>query len=86
MIERYYVFSFQSVSYAMNAESLFKYQEISYKTIPTPREISSSCGLAIRFDESLLDEVKEKVMDKINYHGLYLFTKDEEGKRAEKII
>lgn len=86
MMERYYVITFASVSYAMSAESVFKEQEINYKTIPTPREISSSCGLAIRFNEELLEEVKSKIVDKINYQGLYLFTKDEEGKKtADKI-
>lgn len=41
------VLTFDSVNYAMQAEKAFKEDEVEFKTIPTPREISSSCGLSI---------------------------------------
>ena len=43
------VLLFQSVSQAMLAEKILKQQEIPHKVIPVPRQISSDCGVCIRF-------------------------------------
>ena len=45
----YLVALFQSVSVAMKAESAFKASGTSYKLIPVPKEISSECGICLRF-------------------------------------
>lgn len=55
--------------------------------IPTPREISKSCGFAIRFtsedEEKLIEAVKHVKVP----HALYfLSSKDEYGDRAAQLI
>ena len=40
---------FQSVSVAMKAETALKAAGVSYKLIPVPKEISSECGICVRF-------------------------------------
>lgn len=43
------VLLFPSVSHALRAESLVRKAGISCKLIPTPRQLSSDCGTALRF-------------------------------------
>ena len=40
---------FQSVSVAMKAENALKAAGVPYKLIPVPKEISSECGICVRF-------------------------------------
>jgi hypothetical protein len=42
----------------MRAEKLLKRQGYSVKLIPTPREFSSDCGVALRFDWADYEQVK----------------------------
>ena len=41
----------------MQAEAVLKRGGLEVKLIPTPRELSSDCGVALRFDWSCRDEV-----------------------------
>lgn len=43
--------TFPSVHYAIRAEKELRDRGIEVKTIPTPREISASCGLCLLLDE-----------------------------------
>ena len=45
----YLVALFQSVSGAMKAEASFKAAGAPYKLIRVPKEISSECGICLRF-------------------------------------
>ncbi len=54
-----YVIAFQSTQYAMKAEKELNQFEI--KTIPTPREITASCGLSILFKEEDLEKIKQEL-------------------------
>lgn len=58
--------TFKSVSYAMKVETALKKYDFSYKIIPVPRSISSSCGLCIRFYK----EDMEKLITIINNNNL----------------
>jgi sugar phosphate isomerase/epimerase len=42
----------------MRAEKLLKKEGYSIKLIPTPREFSSDCGMALRFDWADCEQVK----------------------------
>lgn len=46
-----YVAVFHSVHRVMKAEKLLKREGIDVMLIPTPRQLSSDCGLAIRYGE-----------------------------------
>lgn len=52
---------FHTSSSAMQAEAVLSKAKMSVRLIPTPRELSSDCGLSLRFDWNLHDEV-EKVL------------------------
>ena len=50
---------FFTTSAVMQAETLLQRHGIPVRLIPTPRTLSSDCGIAIRFDAGLLDRVQE---------------------------
>lgn len=55
--EYYYIMSFKTTTDAMQAEKYAK-SRISSAIMPVPREISSGCGLALRF----IDEDEKTVL------------------------
>ncbi|MBU5312060.1 DUF3343 domain-containing protein [Tissierella carlieri] len=85
--ETYGVTTYKSTHHTIQAEGVFKEKGISFRTIPTPREITVSCGLAIIFALDDLPKVKEMVnSDEINIDGIYKYTKDGQKSSAERII
>lgn len=54
----FYVMAFNSTSHSIQT---FKYAKEKFKvvTMPTPREITNDCGLAIKFPEGNLEEIME---------------------------
>ncbi len=54
----YGVALFHNTSAVMRAEQVLKKGGVTVKLIPTPREFSSDCGLAVRFDEQDTDAVR----------------------------
>lgn len=86
MREEYYVIAFDSTHYAIQGEKTLKEKEIDIKVIPTPREITASCGLSIKFAPEALDMVKRTLEDaSILSKGIYRLVKDESGRSATKI-
>lgn len=49
---------FNTTSSAMQAEAVLTRREIKIRMIPTPRELSSDCGISIRFDLQVIDTVR----------------------------
>jgi len=54
---------FHSVHKVMKAEKLLKAARVEMLLIPVPRELSSDCGLAIRFSSELEKRVLEVLME-----------------------
>jgi hypothetical protein len=52
------VILFHTTSSAMRAEKLLVKDGCQIKLIPTPREFSSDCGIAVRFDWDDYERVK----------------------------
>lgn len=48
----YSVVLFHSTAHAIRAEKVLQRARVSIKMIPTPRQLSSDCGMALRFDRS----------------------------------
>jgi len=46
----YGVVLFDSSSFALRAEAVLQRAGLQVKLVPTPRQLSSDCGLALRFD------------------------------------
>ncbi len=84
--EIYGVTTYKSTHHTIQAEGVFKSKGISFRTIPTPREITVSCGLSIIFSLDDIDKVKEMVdSNEIDIDGIYKYTKDGFNNRAEKL-
>ncbi|HZK33343.1 MAG TPA: DUF3343 domain-containing protein [Tissierellaceae bacterium] len=79
--------TFKSTHHTIQAEEFFRNRSISFKTVPTPREITRSCGLAIMFSLDHIHMVKEMIdKGEINIDSVYEYIKDGTSRHAEKII
>jgi hypothetical protein len=56
---------FQSVHHALRAEKLLKEAGIPCKLIPIPRNLSSDCGVCLRFDPSLRPRIEEALQGRV---------------------
>lgn len=59
------VLLFDSVSQVLLAEKTLKQAALAHKVIPVPRQISSDCGVCIRFDPAVRDRVVEALAGKV---------------------
>lgn len=57
-VTEYGIVLFYTSSSAMQAESVLLRAKLLAKLIPTPRELSSDCGVALRFDWQQNDQVR----------------------------
>jgi hypothetical protein len=55
---KYGIVLFHTTSAVMRAEKLLLKERVSIKLIPTPREFSSDCGIALRFEWNQHEQVK----------------------------
>ena len=55
---QYGVVLFHTTSAVMRAEKLLMKDGYSIKLIPTPRQFSSDCGIALRFDWSCFEQIR----------------------------
>jgi hypothetical protein len=80
------VITFKSTHHAIKSESVFKNQDIEFRTIPTPREVTHSCGLAIKFDLKDVELAKKIVEEnQLDIEGIFKVIKASEGNKAEKL-
>lgn len=69
-----YVISFNSTHHAIKIDKILKENKITCITLPTPREISASCGMSIRFSKEDFDKILDLV-DGLDYKGIYKIEK-----------
>jgi hypothetical protein len=67
---KYLVVLFRSVSHAMKAERLLRKCEVPHKLIPVPKNISSHCGVCIRFNEGETDNIQKFLEGEVEYTGI----------------
>jgi putative Se/S carrier protein len=85
--KEYTLITFKSTHHSIAAEEVFEEKDMDFKTIPTPREVSHSCGLALLFSIEDIEKVKEIIeKEKIKIDGLYEFTKNISKNTAKRII
>mgnify|MGYP000589053002 CR=1 FL=1 len=60
-----YIISFNSTHQAIKCDKAFGKNEIDYTVLPTPREISQSCGMSIRFVLEDMDKIKEIIAEQL---------------------
>lgn len=72
MEENYYLIAFNSTQHAISTEQLLKGEGKEIMMIPTPREITSSCGLSLRFNRKDMNFVLNKLENNdISFYGIY---------------
>lgn len=87
MEEQFYVIVFESTHYAIAAEKLFKDKGYKFDIIPTPRQITHSCGLSIRFIKQDTKDIEKQMKEaKIIIKGIYEMQKISNEKRVKKIV
>ena len=52
---------FHTTTSALRAEKVLQKAGLTVKLIPTPRELSSDCGMALRFELSDREEVENRL-------------------------
>jgi len=65
------IFTFQSIHYVLKAEKLLLENNITPTIIPTPRDLSSNCGMSLRTIEKHKDEIMKILIKNnisTNYH------------------
>jgi uncharacterized SAM-binding protein YcdF (DUF218 family) len=55
----FFVLTFDSTHHAIRAENLLKKAGLDIDMIPTPRDITSNCGLSIKFSVDNLGQVRK---------------------------
>lgn len=65
---------FSTVHSALKMEKILQKKSLKFKLVPIPREISSSCGMAILFscsDKRIMEEILvQENIDKVDFHTL----------------
>lgn len=82
-----YIVSFNSTHHAIRTDKLIGENNIKAVTLPTPREITASCGISIRFNYEDIDKIKNILTENnIEYRGIYKIKKLEDGLKEVKQI
>ena len=64
--------AFDSVHQAIRAESLLLKAGVPVELVPTPREISASCGQSLQFAEAAAEPVRALLeRERIVFRGIY---------------
>lgn len=83
---KYYVIAFDSTHHAIKGEKILKDMKLEIRTIPTPREITASCGLSIKFSADNLSQVRHVIKNnELSIKGIYEIIIEESGRATQKI-
>ncbi len=66
----YFVMLFKAVSYALKAEKILKGENLPHKLIPVPKEISSDCGICLRYEPQHQLSIESRLVDKVDYEEI----------------
>jgi hypothetical protein len=61
--ENDYVAIFHSIHRVLKAEKVLKHEGVDFLLIPVPRQLTSDCGLALRFSPEAKDELLATLAD-----------------------
>ena len=62
-----YIITFQSIHHVLKAEKVLLAMGVKFDIIPTPKNISSECGMSIRFDSE--NNKHEMIRTTLNNEG-----------------
>ncbi|MEQ8201191.1 MAG: DUF3343 domain-containing protein [Syntrophomonadaceae bacterium] len=85
-LKEYGIIAFQSTSQALKAERVLKEASAQFLVIPTPRQISASCGLAVKVAPENLDAVRAALEEKmVRIEGVYHIINADGASHQEKL-
>lgn len=83
---QYCVFTFATTSYALKAERVLKAADADFMVIPTLREISSSCGLSVKFLPDKLEKYASELKDQqVTIESVYRVQRSGHRNTVEKL-
>jgi hypothetical protein len=62
---QYSVILFKAVSYVLKAEKILKKEGLPHKLIPVPKNISSDCGICLRFEPAMHNKIEAALLNKV---------------------
>lgn len=72
MKEHFYIIAFDSTHHAISAEQMLKKEKKEVMMMPTPREVTASCGLSLRVSSEDISFAQEHLEEKnLSYHGIF---------------
>lgn len=81
-----YIISFNSTHQAIKCDKIFKKDEMDYTVLPTPREITQSCGISIKFQIEDMEKINNIINEnQIEYKGIFKIFKKDGKKQVEEI-
>jgi hypothetical protein len=85
--DNYCVFTFASTSYALKAEKTLKAVNAEFVLAPTLREISTSCGLSVKFRPENYDYYRQVLDDnRVSIEGAYKICRIGDKNQITKIF
>lgn len=85
-MEEFLILTFESTNFAMQTEAALKTIKIKNQIIPTPREITLSCGLSIRTPFDNYDKIIDLIdNNKIKNKSLFKIIGSGINKKIEEI-
>jgi len=66
----YAVVLFKAVSYALMAEKILKQEGLPHKLIPVPKQISSDCGVCLRFEQNIQNQIEAALLNKVEIEDI----------------
>jgi hypothetical protein len=86
MEKLFYCLTFDSTHYAIKIEKRMKDADLNGVMIPTPREVSASCGLSLKFleaeKEAMIGLLEEEDRNRVS---LYLIDRRDSNYKAENL-
>lgn len=71
-MSEYSVVLFRSTAHAIRAEKVLERAGLRIKMVPTPRQLSSDCGIALRFDRTDAEGVESTLREnRVPSNGIY---------------
>lgn len=71
-LKEYGVFTFKSTAHALKAERVLKNASAEFLMMPTPRQISTSCGLAVKVFSDTMPTYHEILLNnRVEVDGAY---------------
>lgn len=77
-----YIVSFNSTHHAIRTDKMLSESGVTSTTLPTPREITASCGISIRFLYNDIEKVNQILKENnIEFKGIFKITRLEDGRK-----